>query len=223
MSSPAQKHRERILAAQASTTAAETGAGTTATGSAYELMLAKLAEDKRALKLIKSITKKIDLKRARIPEYGPWIDGVLSADAPAQDDVFATIMVWNIDVGAIDQAIAMAGHMLTHNLQLPEIYQRDLATLVVEEIAERAGQPDGGNVTVEQLLAVGALTNGRDMPDEVRAKLHKATGLALRDSNPAQALDHLQQALQLNARTGVRQEITKLQKQLTPATTTPAT
>jgi hypothetical protein len=219
MTSPAMRHRERVLAAQASAEAASNGAGTVS-GSAYELMLAKLAEDKRALKLIKSIEQKIAVKAQRLPEYQAWVEGVLQADQPVQDDVFATVMVWHIDTGDVDGALVMAEHMLTHNLQLPEHYQRDLATLVVEEIAERAGLADGGNVTAAQLLQVGQLTDGRDMPDEVRAKLHKAIGLALRDESPAQALDHLQRALQLNARLGIKTEITKLQKQLAPPAST---
>jgi len=213
MPSPAQQHRQRIAAAMSQTVVADAEHGAVAIGSAYALMLAKLAEDKRALKGIQSIAQKIEVKRLRLPEYAAWIDGVLQADQPVQDDVFATVMVWRIDTGDIHGALVMATHMLTHNLKLPEHYQRDLATLVVEEIAERAGLANGGNVTASQLLQVGQLTEGRDMPDEVRAKLHKAIGLALRDASPAQALDHLQRALQLNARLGIKTEITKLQKQ----------
>jgi len=218
MPSPAQQHRQRIAAAMSQTVVADADHGAVAAGSAYALMLAKLAEDKRVLKNIQSIAQKIEVKRQRLPEYAAWIDGVLQADQPVQDDVFATVMVWRIDTGDIDGALVMATHMLTHNLKLPEHYQRDLATLVVEEIAERAGNADSGNVTASQLLQVGQLTNGRDMPDEVRAKLHKAIGLALRDASPAQALDHLQRALQLNARLGIKTEITKLQKQLALST-----
>ena len=214
MPSPAQQHRQRIAAAMSQTVVADADHGAVAAGSAYALMLAKLAEDKRVLKNIQSIAQKIEVKRQRLPEYAAWIDGVLQADQPVQDDVFATVMVWRIDTGDIDGALVMATHMLTHDLKLPEHYQRDLATLVVEEIAERAGHADSGNVTASQLLQVGQLTDGRDMPDEVRAKLHKAIGLALRDASPAQALDHLQRALQLNARLGIKTEITKLQKQL---------
>lgn len=218
MPSPAQLHRQRILAARATARAAEDGEASLAGGSAYELMRAKLAEDKRVLKDIKSIEQKIAVKRQRLPEYAAWIHGVLEADQPVQDDVFATVMVWSIDTGAIDQALTMAEHLLKHDLRLPEHYQRDLPTLVVEEIAERAGLPDGGNVTVDELLRVGALTEGRDMPDEVRAKLHRAIGLALRAVSPPQALGHLQRALQLNPRLGLKTEIAKLTKQLAPAT-----
>lgn len=215
MISPAMRHRERVLAAQASSLAASTDTRQL-TGSAYDLMLAKLAEDKRVLKSIQSLQQKIEVKRQRVPEYDAWIDGVLATDQPVQDDVFATLMVWHIDIGALDRALDMAAHLLKHDLALPEHYQRDVATLVVEEIADQCDKPNS-SVTVEQLLRVGHLTDGRDMPDEVRAKLHKALGLALRDISPAQALDHLQRALHLNPRLGIKTEIGKLHKQLATA------
>lgn len=208
MPSPAQRHRQRH---QAATVIISTPR---ANASGYELMLAKLAEDKRALKAIQSVEQKIEVKRQRLPEYESWVQGRLMAETLAQDDVLGTVMVWRIDTGDIEGALAIAEPMLEHDLKLPEHYQRDLATVVVEEIADRAGQPDGGNVTAANLLAVGQLTEGRDMPDEVRAKLHKATGLALREESPAQALEHLQRALQLNPRIGVKQEIAKLEKKL---------
>lgn len=220
MTSPAQRHRERMLA---QATAAEAGGSAAGkpTGSAYELMLAKLAEDKRALKGIQSIEKKIELKRQRLPEYSAWIEGRLMAETLAQDDVLATTMIWRIDTGDIEGALNIAEPMLANGLKLPEHYQRDLATTVVEEIADRANGVDGGNVTTTDLLRVAAITDGCDMPDEVRSKLHKALGLSLREQSPAQALEHLQRALQLNSRAGVTKEIAKLEKQLAASAKTP--
>lgn len=216
MSTPAQRHRERILAQATAAAAADAGAGE-ASGSAYELMLAKLAEDKRALSAIKSIEKKVELKRQRLPEYAAWVQGALAADEPVQDDVVATVMVWDIDAGHIAEALEIAQHLLKHKLALPAHYARDVATAVTEEIADRAGSTEGGNVTAADLLRVLALTEGCDMPDEVRSKLHKALGRALAEQSPAQALEHLQRALQLNERAGVKQEIAKLEKQLASA------
>lgn len=220
MTSPAQRHRERMLAQATAGAAGDNGAAQP-TGSAYELMLAKLAEDKRALKGIQSIEKKIELKRQRLPEYAAWIEGRLMAETLAQDDVLATVLIWRIDTGDIAGALNIAEPMLANGLKLPEHYQRDLATAVVEEIADRATGADGGNVTTADLLRVAALTESCDMPDEVRSKLHKALGLSLREQSPAQALEHLQRALQLNARAGVTKEITKLEKQLAGSAKTP--
>lgn len=219
MKSPARQYRERTHAAI--TAAADTvlsADGIDAEGSApYRLMLAALLEDKRMLHAIKSIEGKIETKRKRLPHYEAWVAGRLEADEAVADQVVATVMVWRVDIGDIDGALQIARYMLRHGLPLPQQYKRDLSTLLVEEIADRTVRPDGGNVTLEHLLDVGQLTATSDMPDEVRAKLHKATGLALCVKSPAQAIEHLQRALQLNPRSGVKAEITKLQKQLSSA------
>ncbi|EHW0879192.1 terminase [Escherichia coli] len=55
------------------------------------------------------------------------------------------------------------------------------------------------------------------MPDEVRAKLHKITGLFLRDAGDAAgALAHLQRATQLDCQAGVKKEIERLERELKP-------
>ena len=93
--SPALRHKARALAAKAAANAPE---GHLTAGSAYELMLYKLAEDRRRLKQIQSVKQKIALKAEILPEYQDWIDGVLSAGKGAQDDVLTTLLVWCIDV-----------------------------------------------------------------------------------------------------------------------------
>jgi hypothetical protein len=208
-----------MLAMAASTAAADAGTPQP-TSIAYDLMRAKLAEDKRSLKALQSREAKIELKRKLLPEYQAWVNGVLEANQPVQDDVVATVLVWSIDTLDIAQALRIGAFMLAHNISLPEQYKRDLPTTLVEEIADQASHP-GNTVTAAQLLQAGALTEGRDMPDEVKAKLHKAIGLALADTAPHQALEHLQRALQLNARAGVKQDIAKLQKQLAATSETP--
>ncbi|HBB1350363.1 TPA: terminase, partial [Escherichia coli] len=61
------------------------------------------------------------------------------------------------------------------------------------------------------------LTATADMPDEVRAKLHKITGLFLRDAGDAAgALAHLQRATQLDCQAGVKKEIERLERELKP-------
>ncbi|MBJ9626084.1 terminase, partial [Burkholderia multivorans] len=73
-----------------------------------------------------------------------------------------------------------------------------------------AGEP----IQVEPLLDIEQLTALADMPDEVRAKLHKAIGYGLAASHPASALDHLRRALQLFANVGVKKDIERLEREL---------
>jgi hypothetical protein len=55
------------------------------------------------------------------------------------------------------------------------------------------------------------------MPDEVRARLYKVTGLALRDAGQlTEAMTHLQRASQLDRNAGVRKDIERLTRELNP-------
>lgn len=225
MSTPARQHFARKTAAsQAAAVPSETAMA----GSAYELMQAALAEDRRRLKQIQSIEKKIEQKRKFLPEYAPYIAGVLESGTGAQDDVLTTVMTWRIDVSDFGGALAIARYVLAHNIALPDRFARTTATLIAEEVADQAARAliAGGEFDVDVLQEVDALTAEHDMPDEVRAKLSKATGLCLlkqvdfdavtQDTLPVakKSLMQLQRALQLNGRSGVKKEIEKLERLL---------
>jgi len=217
MKSPAQRHFERASAAAAAATGApgESLAG----ASRYELMLAKLATDRRRLKQLQSVERKVAVKREVLPEYADYVAGALEGGRGAQDDVLVTVMVWRIDVGDYDGALAIAVYALQHRLTLPDQYERTLGTVIAEEIAEAALiaiRAEGGKFDVDQLLQVATLTEASDMPDQVRAKLHKAIGYALQD-DPAAALPYLRRAVELDDRVGAKKDIERLEKALKAA------
>jgi hypothetical protein len=213
MTSPAHAHYLRMTAAKAS---ADAGLAL-ATG--YELMLAKLAEDRRRLKQVQSIQRKIEIKRALLPEYQAWVEGALQGPG-GQDDVLMTVMVWRIDTADWSGALQIAAHALRHRLALPDQYERSLGCLIAEEIAERALASEA--VPLAILLDTDRLTADEDMPDEARAKLAKALGHALRGSDPEAALAQYRRALALHDRVGVRKDIERLERELKNAATTPA-
>ncbi|WP_175773422.1 phage terminase small subunit [Paraburkholderia phenazinium] len=215
MKSPAQRHYERVSAEQAAASAApgESLAG----ASAYELMLAKLATDRRRLKAIQSIERKIDVKRAELlPEYADYVAGALRGGRGAQDDVLTTVMIWRVDAGDFAGALDIARYALAHRMTLPDQYDRSLATAIAEEFAQAAlaAFKLGDTFDAGQLVEVMTLTGSADMHDQVRAKLHKALGKALQQSDKAAALDHLRRALQLDERAGVKQDIARLETEL---------
>ena len=215
MRSPAQRHYERVSAELAAASAApgESLAG----ASAYELMLAKLATDRRRLKAIQSIERKIDVKRAELlPEYADYVAGALRGGRGAQDDVLTTVMIWRVDAGDFAGALDIARYALAHRMTLPDQYDRPLATAIAEEFAQAAlaAFKLGDMFDAGQLAEVMTLTGSTDMHDQVRAKLHKALGKALQQSDKAAALDHLRRALQLDERAGVKQDIARLETEL---------
>lgn len=223
MRSPAQRHYERVSAELAAASAApgESLAG----ASAYELMLAKLATDRRRLKAIQSIERKIDVKRAELlPEYVDYVAGALSGGRGAQDDVLTTVMIWRIDTGDFAGALDIARYALAHRMTLPDQYDRPLATAIAEEFAQAAltAFKLGDAFDADQLAEVMTLTGSADMHDQVRAKLHKALGKALQETDRTSALDHLRRALQLDERAGVKQDIARLETEPGDATGTKA-
>ena len=227
----ARQHFQRVTAAQA---AASASPGEPIKANAYELQLIRLADAKRALKQVQSIERKAEVKRRVLPEFAPWIQGALEAGRGGQDDVLMTAMVWRIDVGDFPAALDIAAYALQHKLTLPDQYKRDVATLVAEEIAEQssAAIAAGKPADLASLDRAALLTAECDMPDEVRAKLHKAIGQTHQalsgiggdgtlDKNAAQnALAHFKRALELHDRVGVKKEIERLERALKPAAET---
>lgn len=194
------------------------------TGNAYELMLAKLAEDRRRLKKVQSIERKAEVKLELLPEYAPWVEGVLAGGGGRQDDVLMTVLVWRIDIGDVKGALPLAQYAIAHGLVMPDQYKRTTACLIAEEAADMALK-NLGAADLDSLVAVLDLTAEEDMPDEVRAKLHKAIGYVARqrageeDSEASRhdrqnALEHLQRALELHDKVGVKKDIERLEVQI---------
>lgn len=188
--------------------------------STYDLLLLKLSEDKRALKAIESIERKIELKRLLLPHYQDWVDAVLAHGNGSPDNVLMTVMLWRIDVGAFSGALAIAKYAIQHGLNMPDSYQRKTPTVVAEEIADTAksmlAHPVGVDMAIllEQLKEAEALTCECDMADEVRAKLHRVLGMASQEIEPEFSLKNFREAYRLNEKIGVKTNINQLEKQL---------
>ncbi|MFP1903378.1 phage terminase small subunit [Lonsdalea quercina] len=208
--SPARQHRLRIQAEQA---ARQGGSVGHATG--YDLMLLQLAEDRLRLKGVQSTVKKAELKVELLPKYAAWAEGVLTAGGTQQDDVLMFVMLWRIDAGDYAGALAIGRHALRHGWVMP-IGNRNVQTVLVEEIADAAQNALVASAAFDAdlLLQTLDLTDGLDMPDQSRARMHKALGGVLSDSQPAAALNHLTHALQLDPRCGVKKDKQQLERKL---------
>jgi len=245
---PAQRHRARVLAAKAQ---AESPFGIEVQGSEYELMMAKLATDKRTLKNMESVQLKRQAKAAMLPDYLPWIEGALTNGKGAKDLVLTTTMVWAIDAGAYGLALRMAAYAVQHNLPLPDQYHRSTAALLMDEFAGAylGGQwspikPDASGMVpddthpAEHLTAVDGITQSLDAPDQARAKLYKATAYAMLgkvqtaeepalDDIPQETLGGVQallaQALKLDAQSGVKKDMERIERKLRALAAPPQT
>jgi hypothetical protein len=177
--SPAQRHKARVLAERA---AADSQPGGMTGGTAYEMMLYKLANDCHSLGSIQSVARKIEVKAKLLPEYQDWIDAVLSAGKGGQDDVFTTLLVWHIDTGDYARAVEMARYAIQHKLALPDQYSRDIPTMLLDEFstAYASGKlAEDPTLAIDILAQVQQLTEHCDAPDQARAKLFKAAAYAM--------------------------------------------
>ncbi|MGL4269876.1 MAG: phage terminase small subunit, partial [Plesiomonas sp.] len=105
MTSPAMRNKQRKLAALKG---ADISEHSRAGANAYELQLMQLTEFRRRLKKLESIERKIEAKRTMLPDFIPWVTGVMDADRGGQDDVFVTVMLWTLDTGDLQAALPMA-------------------------------------------------------------------------------------------------------------------
>ncbi|WP_260861658.1 terminase endonuclease subunit [Citrobacter sp. Marseille-Q6884] len=213
MTSPAQRHMMRVSASQA----AQREQAPLRHATAYEQMLVKLADDRRTLKNIRSNERKAEKKRELLPFYAPWVAGVLADGRGAQDDIVMTVMLWRLDAGDIAGALEIAPYALKYGLTSD--HRRTTPYMLVEEVAfaSQRLRDAGESVDLSWLQTTIDLTDGADVPDMVRARLHKVTGLTLRDAGMnAEALAQFQRAMQLDRNAGVRKEIERLERALKP-------
>jgi hypothetical protein len=214
----AREHFERTMAAQRT---GDDQQPDREPDTAHESVMRVLASHKARLKSISSIEKKIEYKHAALPDILPWVEGALAADRGAQDPVVAHALPWLLDVGDYAQAWPVAEYVLRHGLKMPDEYQRPPATVIAEVIADDAlkALDTQAKPNVYAIAMALDLTAGHDMHDQVRAKLHKAAGLAALPADlpteyteanarvVSDALAHLNRAFELNTQVGVKKPI----------------
>lgn len=229
---PAQAHYMRTMAALAASAGSAANAHGQTIGTAYELQLAQLHQHRIALKDIKANERKAEAKRAMLPEYDAYLAGVFDTKPGTQDEVVATILIWAIDAGDYVRAMPLAEYALASGINPPDNYNRDMPSVVAEEIADAVLV---GRLTDQDAIAVTQrvleLTAEADMHDQIKAKLNKAAGWALLGKTNSQdivmdakgrtlqvcsaALPYLQRAMELDpARAGVKKDIERLEARL---------
>jgi hypothetical protein len=208
----------RVEAGRATANAAPGAAVTRSTSQAHALMRAKLDTDRRRLKEVQSIERKIDVKREVLPDYADYVAGVIASGNGVQDDVIGYVLTWRIDVGDFAGALDIARYVLDNNLALPDRFARTPATLIAEEPAVQALKAYDADkpFDLDVLRQVFELTESRDMPDQVRAKLHFAIGrhLAKAGTDDGAALEYLRRAVELYDKVGAKKDIEQLERKL---------
>lgn len=220
----AQRTRQRKLAAKEAASVAPAALMDGLTN--YELMLAKLQQDQQRLKQVQSQKAKGKLKEVLLPDYVPYVDGILAGGHGAQDDVLMTVMIWRLDAGDYSGGLDIAAYVLKHGLATPDRFNRTTGCLIAEEVATSAliAQKSGSSFSLDVLSRTAELTVESDMPDEARAKLMLALGRAtlegLDESNPGQpgqvqaGVDLLKHAIELHSTCGGKKDLERAERLL---------
>lgn len=209
MLTPAQKHFQKVMAERHGKTDEQTDTARTA----HEQILHRLRMDQSALRKVQSDQAKAAMKRQLLPNYEGWIEGTLTGGSGRQDEVITTLMVWAVDAGDYALAVRIGRYVVSHNLLMPDRFNRTPATVLVDEICDpilvQVKADDSTDITpyLAVLDDVEEITANSDMPDVVRAKLCKARAFALRSGTAEEqetALSLLRKALTLDAGAGVK-------------------
>ncbi|WP_153785691.1 phage terminase small subunit [Pseudomonas sp. EMN2] len=192
----------------------------------YELMLAKLQQDQLRLKQVQSQKAKAKLKEVLLPDYVPYVDGILEAGNGSQDDVLMTVMIWRLDAADYLGGLDIAEYVLKHGMVTPDRFNRTTGCLIAEEVATSAliAQKSGSSFSRDVLTRTAELTKDSDMPDEARAKLKLALGRAtlegLDENNPGQpddlqtGADLLKEAIALHSTCGGKKDLERAERLL---------
>lgn len=215
----ARRHFEKTTAEIA---AAEAGGADLGSLSAYQRLLKNLHDDKVLLKSVSSIADKVHIKKQALPAYQEWIDGITAAGTVQADDrIAATVIVWMIDCGLLDEAMPLADVLIHSGLESADEYSRSMPEIIVEQMADQI--ESGSEISAENLktLIEWATAKKEDglheinLADVIRAKLLKAAGekAEAADDNET-ALTLYRQAVGYNDKAGVKKRIEALEKQL---------
>lgn len=214
----AQRHQLRARAEMeaAATPAADSMAGATT----YEMQLMQLKQDQHRLKQMQSIDARNMLKPTLLPAHDAYIDGVLAGGKGAADEVLTTVMLWHFDVASFARGLEIATYALQHNMSMPDRFSRTTATLVAEEIANAALDAYKQSLPFDYAVldTANTLTADKDMPDEVRAKLHFALAKAINpneNSTPEdleQSAEQLREAIRLHDRVGAKKDLERVER-----------
>lgn len=195
---------------------------------AYELQLVQLNNDRIRLKNMQSDKLRAEFKTQQLPQYLPYVQGILQARPNVPDDIVTEMMVWAVDIGDFGTTLDIAEYVLSANLPMPDRFGRNVASFITEDVADdvlkRLQMPEAPNLPVvlsdlERLLEI--ISNNKlpasttDMPDQVKAKLHLALGrVYMTQENYTSAKEHLQSALSLHEHCGAKTNLKQVLKHL---------
>lgn len=191
MSSPGQRHKQRVQAMQGAEQAACTGVATGAVADSLHLQMIALEQDIVRLRKLARIGDRVNMKRDELmPKYRPYVDRYLASVAESgqsyQNELFQRLTIWAFDVGDFDTGIAWAELAIKQGQRTPNNIKRDWATFVADTVLEWAEKNAAEGHAVEPWFSrvFDKVRNEWRLNEKLTAKWFKAAGcLLLRDQD----------------------------------------
>lgn len=173
-------------------------------------LIAQLTEHHRQLAETKSIEAKERIKAEILPDYLPYLSGVLDADIGGDDEVVNAWLLWSMDARSWSLASRLVAYAEKHRLTIPDGYKRSPAAALADEfsayVLKKGGledeqiDPAMGDAFIELITQADI----RDrVPDQAVAKLYRATGeLYDRHKDYEPAIERYSVALRLDPKVG---------------------
>lgn len=216
MSSPAWKHRRRVLEAQAHP-AEQSGTGVPRS---HETFLAAVQTACSRISEVPRGPKRDEVKRAFYDELYPEIRKYIATGANYRNPALTQVMIWAFDLGEIESAWEIADIADKQEQPMPERFKRSLRNAVADFLFDWAARQYAAGKNPEpyfgEMFRRIIPENGNQawtVHQQIRLKYVK---LALQhEHDPAKALELCNLAEQIDpVRAGVKTRKAKLEKEL---------
>lgn len=135
---PGMRHKQRHLAVQATTKAAQTGNATGMVANSLHLQLVALEQDMKRLKSMSRLSDKVELKRTELlPKYRPYVEQYLELAALGtvyQNPLFQHLIIWAFDVDDLETAVTWALIAIEQNQRTPTYIKRDWSHFTADTV-----------------------------------------------------------------------------------------
>lgn len=211
--------KEKIEAEQAAIQAADSGEPINAP--IFDQMMLRLQNFKNLISKLANRGFKTARKRAAIPEFNGYIDGILAAGEGGQDDVFMTIFMWICDTGDYIRATELFEHADEHKLSMPMGFKRSPINFFAESMAKYYLDENSDfdpKTAISHLQELEVFMIDADVHEDVKALVFKSLGSLLvsmdDEKDKLSALEYLKKAQGENPKSGLKTKINSLQKAL---------
>lgn len=167
-------------------------------------MTARIQAEMVHLRAIRSRELRNQRKRELLPEYADYLTAVINSGNPANNAVLVQCCIWALDCEQFSLCLKLADYAIQHGMQSPGGFTRTVPEILLEEMAWQASHSEDPGRYTPYLLTLADMTAGQDLTDEIRAKFHKALGMAQHLSNPEAALLAYRHAARYGAKVQTR-------------------